>query len=54
MPSYEYECIQCNMKYTVERSIHEETVPYCCSTAMRQVYYAPGIEFKGKDWGGDK
>ena len=52
MPSYEYECISCSMRFTVERSIHEDNAPYCCGFAMRQVYGVPGISFKGKGWGG--
>jgi putative FmdB family regulatory protein len=52
MPSYEYECISCSMRFSVERSIHEDNAPYCCGFAMRQVYGVPGISFKGKGWGG--
>ena len=54
MPSYEYECIVCNIRITAVRSIHEENSPYCCSMAMRQVYYSPGAVFKGDGWGGSK
>ena len=53
MPSYEYECISCNMRFTVQRSIHEDNPPYCCSLAMRQVYGSFGISLKGKGWGKD-
>ena len=52
MPSYEYACFECNMKLTLTRSIHEETMPMCCGVAMRQVYYAPSVEFKGDGWAG--
>ena len=53
MPSYEYECISCNMRFTVERSIHEDNPPYCCAMAMRQVYGSVSVSFKGKGWGSD-
>ena len=52
MPSYEYSCFECNMKLTLTRSIHEEIMPMCCGVAMRQVYYAPSVEFKGDGWAG--
>ena len=51
MSIYKYRCITCNIEYEVQRSIHEENAPYCCSTVIRQVYYAPGIELKGDRWG---
>jgi putative FmdB family regulatory protein len=53
MPTYEYQCIACNMRYTVERSIHEANPPQCCNMAMAQVYGVPGISFKGTGWGKD-
>ena len=54
MPTYEYECISCNIRITAIRSIHEENAPYCCGLAMRQIYGSFGINFKGKGWGGSK
>ena len=53
MPTYEYQCIACNMRYTVERSIHEDNPPNCCHMAMAQVYGVPAIRFKGTGWGKD-
>jgi putative FmdB family regulatory protein len=53
MPSYEYQCIACNMRYNVERSIHEDNPPICCNIAMTQVYGIPAISFKGTGWGKD-
>ena len=53
MPSYEYDCISCNIKVTLERSIHDEARPVCCGYPMRQIYGAPAIQLKGKGWGKD-
>jgi putative FmdB family regulatory protein len=53
MPSYEFECIACNVRFMVERSIHEDNPPMCCGLVMRQIYGAPSISFKGKGWGKD-
>ena len=53
MPAYEYECVACSIKVTLERSIHAEGAPMCCTEPMRQVYYAPAIQLKGKGWGKD-
>ena len=53
MPAYEYECVACSIKVTLERSIHTEGAPMCCNESMRQVYYAPAIQLKGKGWGKD-
>jgi putative FmdB family regulatory protein len=53
MPTYEYECISCNIRYEITEKIAEHTAPYCCNLAMRQVYHAPGVSFKGTGWGKD-
>ena len=50
-PRYEYECIECRIKYEVEQSMEDVTAPLCCTKTMRQVYSAPGISFKGTGWG---
>jgi putative FmdB family regulatory protein len=54
MPTYEYECISCNIRYESIQPIGENVAPLCCGTAMRQVYSVPGISFKGTGWGGSK
>lgn len=53
MPTYEYECIVCNVGYETIEKMAEHTTPYCCSMMMRQVYHVPGISFKGTGWGKD-
>jgi putative FmdB family regulatory protein len=52
MPSYEYTCDACNIRLSLKRSIHEDTLPMCCGMVMRQIYYAPGVEFRGDGWDG--
>jgi putative FmdB family regulatory protein len=54
MPTYEYECISCSIRYEITEKLAEHTTPYCCAMMMRQVYHAPGISFKGTGWGGSK
>ena len=53
MPTYEYECISCNIRYDLIQPMGENSVPLCCGLVMRQVYSAPGISFKGTGWGKD-
>lgn len=48
--TYDYECVACSNKYTVERSIHEDAVaPVCvsCHQSMTRVWAVGGITFKG-------
>jgi predicted nucleic acid-binding Zn ribbon protein len=51
MARYEYECVACSIRMEIERPITESGNPKCCGFDMRQVYYAPGIEFEGNGWG---
>ena len=53
MPTYEYECISCSIRYEITEKLAVHTTPYCCAMMMRQVYHAPGISFKGTGWGKD-
>lgn len=53
MPTYEYECIVCNVRYETTEKMAEHVTPYCCSMMMRQIYSAPGLNFKGTGWGKD-
>lgn len=46
MPKYEYQCIKCNVRYEVERSIHAEaSAPLCCGEIMNRVFNMPAIKF---------
>mgnify|MGYP003335922156 len=50
MPTYEYECKECNKKQEVLRSIMDpETIPPCpaCGHGMTKVYSSFGIQFNG-------
>ena len=54
MPTYEYECISCNIRYELIQKMGENVAPICCGLTMRQVYGVPGVSFKGTGWGSDK
>ena len=50
MAIYEYACIECDLDYEKERSIHDaEQKYYCdqCGYALQRVYNSFGIQFKG-------
>ena len=50
MPTYEYNCIQCEEKIEITRSFtDEEVIPPCnsCGYKMTRVYTPAGIQFKG-------
>ena len=51
MPTYEYECLECRIRYKVEQPMNNVSTPLCCNEPMRQVYHAPGLSFKGTGWG---
>jgi putative FmdB family regulatory protein len=53
LPTYEYECIECGIKYEVQQSMTDTAAPLCCTKSMRQIYSAPGLSFKGTGWGKD-
>ncbi len=50
MPSYEYKCPECDIRFVVIRSILEKDPGYECETCkiqLNQVYSLGGITFKG-------
>lgn len=48
MPVYEYRCPTCKVEYSVERSIHAESIsPICCGTGMERLFSTFGVQFKG-------
>ena len=51
MPTYEYECVVCGIKYEVEQPMDKVINPLCCAQSMRQLYSSPSISFKGQGWG---
>jgi len=50
MPKYEYACIECDVNYEKERSIHDAEPKYVCDScgyALQRVFTPFGIQFKG-------
>jgi putative FmdB family regulatory protein len=50
MPKYEYSCIECDLDYEKERSIHDAEPEYFCEKcgyALQRVYTPFGLQFKG-------
>lgn len=53
MPTYEYECVACNIRWELQRSIDEDAAPVCCGFTMRRIYDPVGAIFRGSGWGKD-
>ena len=50
MAVYEYACIQCDLDYEKERSIHDKAPEYFCDKcgyALQRVFNSFGLAFKG-------
>ena len=49
MPTYEFKCRICGNTHEVTRPINstDDGNPYCCGMAMRRVFSAAGVVFKG-------
>jgi putative FmdB family regulatory protein len=50
MPNYEYACIECDLDYEKERSIHDAEPNYVCDKcgyALQRVYSQFGLAFRG-------
>ncbi len=53
MPTYEYACKACDHNFEIVQSFSEDTLttcPECEQEALRKVYNAAGIIFKGDGW----
>lgn len=53
MPTYEYACKACEHNFDIVQSFSEDaltTCPECDQEALRKVYNAAGIIFKGDGW----
>lgn len=53
MPTYEYACKSCDHRFEIVQSFAEDaltTCPDCEQDALRKVYNAAGIIFKGDGW----
>jgi putative FmdB family regulatory protein len=50
VPKYDYSCIQCDLDYEKERSIHDNVPAYFCTKcgySLQRVYTDIGFSFKG-------
>jgi putative FmdB family regulatory protein len=50
MPKYEYACMNCDLDYEKERSIHDTEPTYICEQcgyALTRVFSGFGLSFKG-------
>ena len=52
MPTYQYACTACGDKLEAVQSFTEDALTECpaCSGALRKVYSAVGVVFKGSGW----
>ncbi len=51
MPSYEFQCKNCNHFFEVTQSIHDDdpsSCPSCREDALRKIFSIPGVSFKGQ------
>lgn len=56
MPTYLYECKDCQQRVSVTRNITDpEQPPVCieCAKTMLKQYGLTGVSFKGNGWGKD-
>jgi putative FmdB family regulatory protein len=50
MPKYEYACVDCDIQYEKERSIHDTEPKYICNQCgyvLIRVFNSFGLQFKG-------
>ena len=52
MPSYVYQCPECQESVTVMKSIHSNEEEKCkaCDVVMVKKMFAPPVNFKGGGW----
>jgi len=53
MPLYEYRCDRCRKKTEVIQSFSEKPLricPHCGERALKKLFSAPAIQFKGTGW----
>jgi putative FmdB family regulatory protein len=52
MPTYEYACKDCGHQFEVVQSFSDDALTVCpsCDGALRKVFSAAGIIFKGSGW----
>ncbi len=57
MPTYLYECKDCEQRVSVSRAITDQEIPpVCieCAKPMLKQFGLTGVTFKGSGWGKDK
>lgn len=52
MPTYEYECRECSVRFERMQRFSDEPVKTCpeCGGPVRRVFHPVGIVFKGSGW----
>ena len=52
MPTYEYACTACTHRFELVQKFTDAPVTECpqCAGALRKVYFAAGVVFKGSGW----
>src|ERR1700721_564490 len=52
LPTYGYQCTQCQHEFSVFQNMKDEPVRICpeCSSAVKRLMYPVGIVFKGSGW----
>jgi putative FmdB family regulatory protein len=52
MPTYEYACTACTHRFEIVQKFTDAPITECpeCTGAVRKVYFAAGVVFKGAGW----
>lgn len=52
MPTYGYQCTQCQHKFDVFQKMSDDPLSVCpeCSGAVKRLFYPVGVVFKGSGW----
>ncbi len=52
MPTYDYECTKCHHQFELNHGINDKPELSCpeCEAAVKKVFAANGIIFKGSGW----
>lgn len=52
MPTYGYQCTQCDLKFDVFQRMSDAPIATCpeCTGGVKRLFYPVGIVFKGSGW----
>lgn len=55
MPTYEFDCVECDKVYEVVKSMTDNSPEFCeqCGNRLNRVYSLGGVTFNGTGWGRD-